>query len=98
MNERAREALVAAALSGRSQIKRRMHDEFGGACAAGVLFENVTGERHQAFTQYKEFRKVLEELDISERELTRIWHANDIHGWDFLTIARKIGNDDADAD
>jgi hypothetical protein len=81
MNDRAREVLVQAALSGVRQIKGRASDGRGGYCAVGVL-----KLYHRDKTQYWTHA-----YDISDEEWGEIIRANDNLGWDFITIARKVG-------
>ena len=95
MNDKAREALVAAALSGVKQIKFALQDSDGGRCANGVLMEACTGVApHQInWTTFNPSR-FWEWGGLSLKEEDEIVHANNVLGWDFLTIARKIGVND----
>ena len=95
MNDRAREALIAAALSGVKQIKGRVHDGQGGHCALGVLHLAVHGGNellalkcHPTLCGFEHFGAFFE---LDQCEQTEIIQRNDTDGWDFLTIARKIG-------
>ncbi len=94
MNERAREALVAAALKGVRQIKGSLSDGADGRCALGVLAESVFGECRGAQND-AEADQIWKVLGINRDIEGQIMNANDYLGWDFLTIARKMGNDDA---
>ena len=102
MNDRAREALVAAGLKGVRQIKGALYDPRGGRCAMGVIQEagawDVSlrrpldgcpecGAKHQTYHASMPIR--------TEEDL--IIHLNNDHGWDFLTIARKVDVTDGDA-
>ena len=95
MNDRAREALIAAALNGVKQIRDKMHDGQGGYCAMGVLHVAThAGDEWAAWTCHSNvctFEIFSRNYDIDQGELTAIIRANDTDGWDFLTIARKIG-------
>ena len=95
MNDRAREALIAAALNGVKQITGRMHDGQGGHCALGVLhLASHHGDEHETLCCHPDrcnFRLFSATYAIDQNEQTSIIRANDTYGWDFLTIARKIG-------
>lgn len=88
MNDRAREALVAAALSGVKQIKGAFADDDGGRCALGVLIDAWQKDNALPIDEWAE---------ISAGDAKLIQDANDILEWDFLTIARKIGVKEEDA-
>jgi len=81
MNDWAREQLVQAQLAGVKQIKGYIRDNQGGYCAMGWISERqwrvqlVTGKYQPS--------------DITAKEASEIMTANDLRGWDFLTIARK---------
>jgi hypothetical protein len=86
MNELAREALVTAALTGVRQIKGLFKDADGGMCAMQVI--------HEAYKNIDPHYQVLPNTWISLEECWQVLNANDNLGWDFLTIARKIGVQD----
>ena len=79
MNDRAREVLVAAALNNVRQIRWEERDKDGGRCAIGVLVDAANGCSLATI------------FDVSREDWGNIVYANDKLGWDFLTIARKIG-------
>jgi hypothetical protein len=89
MNERARGALVTAALNGVPQIKE-LYRWGPGRCAIGVLLDEFGLSEREGNTV-----DVLAALaGLSSGEFSDIMEANDLKGWDFLTIARKIGTDE----
>ena len=91
MNDRAREALVAAALNGTPQIRGALRDQKDGRCALGVLCE-AAGFFMPAGVNIIDTEDILESwAECSLQEATEIVRANDALRWDFLTIARKIG-------
>jgi hypothetical protein len=98
MNEEARELLVQAALEGRKQIKYAMHDGEGGSCAVGILHEALHATYADAVACMEEHRSCWYQAErrfgINLSESTDIVGANDDKGWDFLTIARKVGRDE----
>lgn len=82
MNTRGRDALVQAALNGIRQLRDgRVTDNDGGRCALGVLCD------------YGEYPR---DFMVTHAEATGIIHANDVLGWDFLTIAQKFHNPEHD--
>jgi hypothetical protein len=89
MNDRAREALVEASLKGVNQIKRAYKTDKG-QCALGVLLEK-TGWYEEFWIPCVASEMIRSEFEMSNKELKDIVYANDVLGWDFLTIARKIG-------
>jgi hypothetical protein len=89
MNDRAREALVAASLKGVSQIRWAYRTDQG-QCALGVLLEK-TGWYELDQIPCVASEMIRKEFDMRPEEFSEITHANDVLGWDFLTIARKIG-------
>ena len=98
MNDRAREILATAGLQGHPQIRKTWHTDKG-ECALGVLHLACHATREEALQcynarqnnhEYNNFSEIREMFDLSWPELRQIWTAND-NGWDFLTIARKIG-------
>ena len=93
MNDLARGALVAAALRGHKQIQCSLHDhDEGGECALGVIHLAAHGgNREQALLCQRQADCAHMWGDLSAREGEDIARANDLKGWDFLTIARKIG-------
>jgi hypothetical protein len=97
MNELAREALVTAALKGVPQIKGHYRDLNGGPgrCAMGVIYENAGLLFSNQNVDKSANFVLLDKYGITLEDWQDIVDANDDKGWDFLTIARKIGNDDA---
>ena len=99
MNDKAREALVAAALTGVKQIKNRLDDGKTGRCAMGVLYESVGLDLHWNLFDKDMYGKIMRarrKLGLTGMECLEIMDANDNLGWDFLTIARKIGTNDSE--
>ena len=92
MNDRAREALVQAALTGVKQIKHRLDDGKTGRCAMGVLYE-AAGFNLDTLC-YEDTLKARRKLSLKTSDILEIMDANDNKGWDFLQIARKIGTND----
>ena len=99
MNERAREALVDAALRGVPQIKG-VYTLYESRCAVGVLYDAVKKETGLKGARYDVpcgplpdniSELVMRWAEMTEDELEYMICANDDLGWDFLTIARKIG-------
>lgn len=88
MNDLARETLIEAELKGVRQIRKKLADRDGGLCAMGVLarkFEEAGGDillNDGEFHQY---------FGLSSQEVITIVRANDVFGWSFLDIARKVG-------
>lgn len=105
MNEQAREALAAAALRGHRQIVGTLHDsEKEGDCALGILhLASHNGDRKATITCSRvsymghPFNSFFPAQSVKDRNkaIRKIAYANDILGWDFLTIARKCNDDDA---
>jgi len=98
MNDLARQVLVKAALDGVKQAKGVFRDNDGGLCAWGALFEGMSCswlEMNGHWTASLPCDPMLH-YDISQEESRDIVDANDKKGWDFLTIARKIGNKDGE--
>lgn len=96
MNERAREALIQAALKGVPQIKGKLHDGKGGHCAFGIIHLDLhQGDELAALLCIGPRTGAPRCDDLREAYLqdTEIVKANDDLGWDFLTIARKCGED-----
>ena len=91
MNELARETLVAAALNGVRQVKGMFRDHGGGRCAVGVLMESCAVPFNGFLNG--DLTALCERYQTSVQELAQIVDANDNKGWDFLTIARKFGNE-----
>ncbi len=95
MNDEAREVLVAAALRGHKQARGALHDVPEGECALGVLHLAVHPTRDRAMVCAALGGGHCEEMErrfaIGYFEAMAIASANDEEGWDFLTIARKIG-------
>ena len=99
MNERAQEALVEAALRGVPQIKGHyMLDD--SRCAVGVLYDATRKETGLKGARYDVpcgplpdnlSELVIKWAEMTQEELRDMICANDDLGWDFLTIARKIG-------
>jgi hypothetical protein len=97
MNDKAREVLVKAAMDGVPQTYGHYKDPSGGPgrCALGVLAEAIGVLPEGVFEIDSETRhkKMCEHYELSDTEFFQIAAAND-NGWDFLTIARKLGAKD----
>lgn len=91
MNDRAREALVAAALKGTKQIRGSLQDFTGGVCALGVFFSCLPNTFSAPWSEMEAW------ADLEPGEDTEIARRNDLDGWDFLTIARKVGVPDGES-
>lgn len=98
MNDKGREALVAAALNGVKQIRFRWSDGHGGLCAQGVLvkdygFELSFKEMNITQAEYETITDVVcREYDLAGGEWYELAELNDANDQkDFLTIARKVG-------
>ena len=93
MNERAVEVLVKAAMDGVRQIRGEMTDPDGGRCALGALGFTNTSSFAIALMYGMSFAPMMcPECSVAfSDEIGLIAHLNDFHGWDFLTIARKLG-------
>jgi len=103
MNDLAREVLVKAALDGVRQAKGTYRTKNGALCAFGVLFEAMDCQWLESPNGgYVAFiagtGTVMSRYDISQEEAQEIIEANDKKGWDFLTIARKIGNKETETE
>lgn len=96
MNDRAREALVAAALQGVRQIKGKLHDGKGGHCAYGIIHLDLHQGNEQAALECVGQLTGAPHCKLRVEYLAdfEIVAANDTRGWDFLTIARKCGNEE----
>lgn len=93
MNERARWALVRTALDGKPQGRFALHSATGD-CALGVIHRDAhesCGEDPMTCTYHDPYACAISWGELSYQEMHQITAANDIDGWDFLTIARKIG-------
>ncbi len=79
MNDNGTGALVAAALADAPQIRGAMRTARG-RCAFTVIVDAAAaaGQTAQRWA------------DLSDQECREIVVANDVHRWDFLTIARKF--------
>ena len=98
MNEKAREALVAAALRGHPQVRGYLHFglQQGSDCALGVLhIAHHAGNREAALKCWIAAKGCTPPFgptwEIGPEERSEIIYANDSLRWDFLTIARKCG-------
>jgi len=100
VNDRARDALVRAAMAGTPQILGRLANVNGGRCAIGVLMEEV-GADFSRGSQLPDGSLILSpavwfqaehalryELGVDPAERTEIVHRNNA-GESFLGIARK---------
>ena len=110
MNEKAAEVLVSAALAGVSQttgvfVSGRARCALGVLGeAAGLNLEFVSDYPSEIFDLY-ELRarracpacSACSDVPPFPHEAALIVHLNDGHGWDFLTIARKVDVTDGDA-
>lgn len=100
MNERGFDALVAAALSGQRQIRGKLSDTTG-LCALGVLYDTLYPRNMRGGLEANE-DDVVSSFELSREaskcpdceailtEASMLVHLNDVHEWDFLTIARKL--------
>lgn len=88
MNDRARDALAQAALNGTPQVRYVLSDGAGGRCAMGVLNEAATGAPWWPLNRWDFLRDT---YDIGPNDAEEIVTRNNIDGWDFLTISRKVG-------
>lgn len=80
--------MVAAVLKGTKQIKGLLTDGEGGFCAMGVICEAAVGRAQITFGEYASVKMWAQ---ITEREWAEIVQRNNVDGWDFLMIARKVG-------
>jgi hypothetical protein len=96
MNDKAREVLVKAALDGVPQTYGFYKDPNGGPgrCALGVLAEAIGVLNDTGIVATEPHEKMREQYELSDTEFFQIAEAND-SGWDFLTIARKLGVDES---
>ena len=88
MNERGVAVLMQAALEGREQVKGAYYSGDGG-CAVGVLHQALFGHTRLNYC-CPISPTVGKEYQMSHEEILAIIRANDVLGWDFLTIARKF--------
>ena len=105
MNERAREVLVKAALDGVKQV-RGSYVTGTAMCALGVLAHALCGNADVVQVGEQEFSEATgisfaisaQECPacgkVRSSEFALIYHLNDEHELDFLTIARKVGTED----
>ena len=106
MNDEAREVLVAAGLRGHEQAQGRLHSRVREAdCALGVLHLTMHQNRREALAcsslgilgwsamQDPCLDTLLQRYAITSQDEHEIIRRNDEDGWDFLTIARKVGLD-----
>jgi hypothetical protein len=105
MNDEARDLLIAAHMRGHKQARRVFHDRDGGECPLGLLHVVVHGGQSQAIECIRNHphlhpnqgmdcvRRLCERFEISKEDWHDIIEATDGKGWDYLTIARKIGVD-----
>lgn len=99
MNDLAREVLVKAALDGVKQIKGKLYDGDDGYCAVGVLCEDHRQRHGWQWVPFGDefsidsahFPSMMTEFGLTAQEWMAIVEANNNKGWDFLTIARKVG-------
>ena len=100
MNEQAREALLTAAMNGTPQIKGNLRDLKGGFCAMGVLCDTfgldnlaVDAGLNQMVDGCPECGATTQTWhagNLIATETSLVIHFNNDHGFDFLTIARKM--------
>ena len=95
MNDKAREALDQAALTGVKQIRFQMDSPSGGRCAMGVLYESI-GITLGTTVSLGKMKRARKTLGLTDSDIMDIIEANDRLGWDFLTIARKIVVNDSE--
>lgn len=98
MNEQAAAALVSAALRGVRQIMGALFDGAGGMCAGAVLMtaaaktQKWDAEVDRVWAGMDKPASCPHDCGFSALyEWTVMVHMNDVHGDDFLTIARKLG-------
>jgi len=93
MNDVARDALALAGLTGHPQAMGALHADEGD-CAIGVIHIAAhRGNRFAALQCGLSYRCAGAFAEMDDRQLREVWVANDNKGWDFLTIARKFGNE-----
>lgn len=93
MNEQAREVLVRAAMDGHPQAQGAYHKEDGSDCAIGLLHLTLHRTRYEAMACVDGrcwMAKLRDRFGLDCDETERIFAANDVVGWDFLTIATKF--------
>lgn len=101
MNDAARDLLIKAALTGRKQVVGKLHENIGpgeiGSCALGVLHESMHEDVLEALrcvtARCRWFTSIDMPFDLTEAEIKDIIDRNDNRGEDFLTIARKVGQE-----
>ena len=94
MDQRAIDALVAAGLNNRPQVFGTLH-RGEGACALGVILAaEVREERwwtvEPRWASWSDPQVSCPHCEQYGTEAWLIVHCNDVHQWDFLTIARKL--------
>ena len=105
MNQKARDALTAAALAGRPQAHASYHSRWGD-CAMGILHELSPEHRVNKTLHTCTGQGSLEQMGLSldiylcpvpgcisrdlMPEVILVTPLNDCHLWDFLTIARQF--------
>lgn len=101
MNDKARELLIKAALDGVPQVHGTLFSGEG-RCAMGVIIEGL-GLKEKWYVMKETppmlrdstvfWREVFKEAGMNPYEHGRVVEMNDSDGFDFLTIARKLGNE-----
>jgi hypothetical protein len=92
MNERAAAALVEAAMSGVRQIRGSLLDDDHGRCAGAVIIEAAVGTKRLIEERYgRDWDEVLRWADMTTGEWVAMVGKNNLEGWDFLAISRKLG-------
>ena len=96
MDQRAIDALVEAGLNNRLQIFGALR-RGAGACAMGVILGAEAEKRELLWLTVEPRWASWSDPQVScphcEQYGTEAWlivHCNDVHQWDFLTIARKL--------
>ena len=105
MNQKARDALIAAGLAGRPQARMAYHSPLGD-CALGILHELSPEHRVNKTLHTCIGQGSLEQMGLGLNvylcpvpgcisrdlmpEVILVTHLNDCHLWDFLTIARQF--------
>ena len=92
MNERGRQVLIDAAMTGVRQIKYRLTDETGGFCALGILYYALkwAADPTEDFDLGGKVSACSCGAQCLRNEADLMVHYNNDHGFDFLTIANKM--------
>ncbi len=88
MNQAAVDVLVQAALDGTPQVYGQWSNGRGGFCVNGLLGARL------GFEKAGLMERDVQCPECGQKLLTEGWrtmHCNDVHRWDWLTLARKLG-------